>query len=71
MGQTGSGKRCGVGKNCEVDLAVVEEHDHQRDDHRQRGEDLVDDVEVLDPQLLVANWRELLHKGLLLMGKAW
>ena len=59
-----------MGKNCEVDLAVVEEHDHQRDDHRQRGEDLVDDVEVLDPQLLVADGRQLLHERLLLMGKA-
>ena len=70
MGQTGSGKRCGVGKNCEVDLAVVEEHDHERDDHRERGEDLVDDVEVLDPQLLVADGRQLLHQRLLLKGKA-
>ena len=48
----------------------MEEHDHQRDDHRQRGEDLVDDVEVLDPQLLVADGRQLLYQRLLLMGKA-
>ena len=59
-----------MGKNCEVDLAVVEEHDHQRDDHGECGEDLVDDVEVLDPQLLVADGRQLLHERLLLMGKA-
>ena len=42
----------------------MEEHDHQRDDHGKCGEDLVDDVEVLDPQLLVADGRELLHKRL-------